>query len=99
MLSQKSATGIIIGDTSGIVSLYDLFAEYTIFDKSGSFSVKQITNGSFYIGKEDDGKVALYAIDGVVRLTFLAQNEEMTSMILFPGSYIRFDPSRNRSLK
>jgi hypothetical protein len=23
----------------------------------------------------------------------------MTNMILFPGSYIRFDPARNRSLK
>ncbi len=90
---------IIIADVPGIISLYDLFLSYRVHDKGWAFRLDQITNGSFYIGKEPDGKVAIYAIDGVMRLVFLHQKEEMTSMILFPGSYIRFDPAKNRSLK
>ena len=99
VLNQKSNTGIVIGDVSGIVSLYDLFLQYVITDTSESFSLEQVTNGSFYIGKEEEWKIAIYAIDGVVRLTFLYEWVEMTNMLLFPGSYIRFDPSKNRSLK
>ena len=94
-----SATGIILEDMEGIISLYDLFSTYTLYSKSGEFRLEQVTNGSFYIGKEADGKVAIYAIDGVIRLVFLDKWVEMTNMILFPGSYIRFDPKRNAALK
>ena len=66
------------------MSLYDLFLSYTIYDEKKQFKLEQITNGSFYIGKEADGKIALYAIDGVVRLTFISDGEDMTNMILFP---------------
>ena len=55
----------------GIVSLYDLFSTYTITSAGREFRLEQITNGSFYIGKEADGKIAIYAIDGVTRLVFL----------------------------
>jgi hypothetical protein len=98
VLTSSGATGVVIGDVSGIVSLYDLFLSYTVYDKDDMFRLEQITNGSFYIGKEKDGKIAIYAIDGVVRLTFISQGQDMTNLILFPGSYIRFDPTRNRSL-
>lgn len=99
VLTESGTSDIIISDVPGIMSLYDLFQSYKIYDKWWSFRLDQITNGSFYIGKEPDGKVAIYAIDGVIRLVFLTAKEEMTSMILFPGSYIRFDPTKNRSLK
>ena len=98
VLTQSGTTGIILWDAPGIVSLYDLFLSYTIYNGKNDFRIEQITNGSFYIGKEPDGKVAIYAIDGVIRLTLLNQEKDMTNLILFPGSYIRFDPSRNRSL-
>ncbi len=97
-LTEKWNTGIVLLGSPGIVSLYDLFSQYTVFDSLWDFRIDQITNGSFYVGREED-KVVVYAIDGVVRLTFLYEKQEMTSMILFPGSYIRFDPTRNRSLK
>lgn len=99
VLEKTTATGITLGAISGIVSLYDLFLSYTIFDAADQFRLEQITNGSFYIGKEKDGKIAIYAIDGVARLTFIDDEKDMTNMVLFPGSYIRFDPSRNKSLK
>lgn len=103
VIEKISWTGILLGDVSGIISLYDLFMMYTIHDTKDRFRLDQITNGSFYIGKEiEDGgeeKISVYAIDGVVRLTFLNNKEDMTSLILFPGSYIRFNPARNRSLK
>lgn len=99
VLEKTTATGITLGEVSGIISLYDLFLSYTIFDSANQFRLEQITNGSFYIGKEKDGKIAIYAIDGVARLTFLDDEKDMTNMVLFPGSYIRFDPSRNKSLK
>lgn len=98
VLTQSGTTGVIIGDVSGIMSLYDLFLSYTIYEKNNTFRLEQITNGSFYLGKEKDGKVAIYAIDGVVRLTLINEGKDMTNLILFPGSYIRFDPKRNRSL-
>ncbi len=98
VLTQSGTTGIIIGDAPGIISLYDLFLSYTIYDRKNNFRIEQITNWSFYLGKEDDGRVAIYAIDGVIRLTLINQDKDMTNLILFPGSYIRFDPSRNRSL-
>lgn len=99
VLTKSGSTGIVIGKVSGIVSLYDLFLSYSVYDKDNTFRLEQLTNGSFYVGKEKDEKIALYAIDGVVRLTFIHAGEDMTSLILFPGSYIRFDPTRNRSLK
>lgn len=103
VIKKVNGTGILLWDVSWIISLYDLFLMYTIFDGKDRFRLDQITNGSFYIGKEkDEGgveKVSVYAIDGVVRLTFLSDKEDMTSLLLFPGSYIRFDPTRNRSLK
>lgn len=103
VLQRVNGTGILLGDVSGIVSLYDLFMMYTIFDTKDRFRLDQITNGSFYIWKDKDEsgaqKISVYAIDGVVRLTFLNDKQDMTSLLLFPGSYIRFDPSRNRSLK
>ena len=95
----SSHTGIVIGNVSGIVSLYDLFSLYTVYDITNAFRIEQITNGSFYVGKENDGKVAIYAIDWVVRLTLMSEWVDMTNLILFPWSYIRFDASRNRSLK
>ena len=97
--SGSTATGIILEDMEGIVSLYDLFSTYTITSAGREFRLEQITNGSFYIGKEADGKIAIYAIDGVIRLVFLDKWTEMTNMILFPGSFIRFDPKRNAALK
>ena len=99
VIKKNTATGVTIGNVSGIISLYDLFLSYIIYDSENAFRIEQITNGSFYIGKEKDGKVSIYAIDGVARLIFMDDSKDMTSMILFPGSYIRFDPSRNRSLK
>ncbi len=98
-IMQSGSTELILSDMEGILSLYDLFSTYTISSKSGEFRLDEITNGSFYIWKESDGKIAIYAIDGVIRLAFLDKWVEMTSMILFPGSYIRFDPARNASLK
>jgi hypothetical protein len=98
-LTLSGKTTIQLSDTQGILSLYDLFTNYTILSEKWEYKLDQITNGSFYIGKESDGRIALYAIDGVVRLTFLDKWVEMTNMMLFPGSYIRFDPKRNASLK
>ena len=83
----------------GIISFYDLFSKYTIASQENDFRLEQITNGSFYIGRSENGKLVIYSIDGVARLVFLDKGVEMTNMILFPGSYIRFDPSKNASLK
>lgn len=95
----QSGTDVTVSADAGIVSLYDLFVHYTIHSDRGSFKLEQITNGSFYIGHESDGKISIYSIDGVARLTFLDKGADMTNMVLFPGSYIHFDPTRNASLK
>lgn len=70
-LVQSGTTDVTVNADAGIVSLYDLFAHYSIHSDRGSFRLDQITNGSFYVGYEPDGKVSIYSIDGVARLTFL----------------------------
>lgn len=90
---------IYIWADMGIISLYDLFTSYRIHSTKWRFRLDQMTNWSFYIWHEKDGKVAIYAIDGVARLNFIDKWEIMTSMVLFPGAYIHFDPAYNASLK
>ncbi len=97
-ISFSGKTDLQVANVEWILSLYDLFSTYSLTSQSGTFRLDQITNGSFYIGNDADGKVVIYAIDGVARLTFLSGWKEMTNMILFPGSYIRFDPKRNSAL-
>ncbi len=97
-ITLSGTTDLEVSNVQGILSLYDLFSTYSLHSQSGSFRLDQITNGSFYIGNESDGKVVIYAIDGVGRLVFLSGWKEMTNMMLFPGSYIRFDPKRNSAL-
>lgn len=83
----------------GIVSLYDPFSVYELNAMGKDYSIKQITNGSLYISDEPDGTVSVYSIDAVVELSFFDKNIKMTSLILFPGMYIRFDPQANRELE
>lgn len=83
---------------SSIISLYDPFSVYTINSKNNDFSLVQVTNGSFYVGMENDGTYSVYSIDAVVRLDFLSQGKKMTDMVLFPWMYIRFDPLMNKTL-
>ncbi len=90
---------IILQGFQGIVSLYDPFISYAIHPSDASYSVNQITNGSYYLSAEPDGTVSIYSIDVVAELAFYDSGEQMTNMILFPGMYIRFDPSANRDLK
>lgn len=82
----------------GIISFYDPFITYTYQSVAGDYSIQQMTNGSFYIGREEDGTISLYSIDAVIRLAFLHEKNRMSDMILFPGMYVRFDPSLNRNL-
>ncbi len=82
----------------GIISFYDPFITYTYQSVAGDYSIQQMTNGSFYIGREKDGTISLYSIDAVIRLAFLHEKNRMSDMILFPGMYVRFDPSLNRNL-
>lgn len=83
----------------GIVSLYDPFTSYSLRPKDMTYGITQITNGSFYLSTEPDGTISIYSIDIVMDLSFFDQGKKMTSMILFPGMYIRFDPLSNRELK
>jgi hypothetical protein len=82
-----------------IVSMYDPFSKYYIASNEKDFSLEQMTNGSFYIGREADGTVSVYAIDAVGRLEFRDNWVPMTDMVLFPGMYIRFDPKQNAKLQ
>ena len=82
----------------GIISFYDPFVTYTYQSVAGDYSIQQMTNGSFYVGREQDGTISLYSIDAVIRLAFLHEKNRMSDMILFPGMYVRFDPSLNRNL-
>lgn len=82
-----------------LISLYDPFSSYTITTSEKLFSIKQLTNGSFYIGKESDGTISIYSVDAVGRITFLSNGEKMTDMVIFPWMYIRFDPTLNNTLR
>lgn len=86
-------------DFQWIISLYDPFSLYNIRPLDKSYNIKQITNGSIYIGDEPDGTVSIYSIDAVVELSFLDQWKKMTDMIIFPGIYIRFDPLASKQLE
>ncbi len=77
--------------------LYNPFASYDI--STPDFRVEPITNGSIYFATEDDGTVSIFTLDSVVRLYFLSSGKPMTDMMLFPGNYIRFDPTRNAELE
>ena len=85
--SLLSVSGSVITfpkEAQGIVSLYDPFSSYRIISKDNDFAIDQMTNGSFYIGREVDGTVSLYSIDAVGRLEFLDAGKSMTNMVLFP---------------
>lgn len=95
-----SGNSLILPDqTPWIISLYDPFSSYKIRSASSDFAIEQMTNGSFYIWKESDGTISIYAIDGVGRLEFLNNEKYMTDMVVFPGMYIRFDPRLNATLE
>lgn len=90
---------MVFENLQGIISLYDPFTSYTLHPVDHSYQVNQITSGSFYISDEPDGTISIYSIDVVLELSFFDQGSKMTSMILFPGMYIRFDPASNRELR
>jgi hypothetical protein len=98
-LTFSGAHDLIFQGFQGIISLYDPFVSYTLHPSDASYSVNQITNGSYYISPEPDGTVSIYSIDVVAELAFYDGGEQMTNMILFPGMYIRFDPRSNRDLR
>lgn len=90
---------IIFENFTGIFSFYDSFTKYTVSPKNVSYQIKQITDGSVYVSDEADGTISLYSIDIVAELSFYDGSQKMSDMILFPGMYVRFDPSQNRILK
>jgi hypothetical protein len=90
---------LIADHVQGIISWYDPFSTYKLYDKSHLYEMSQITNGSFYISPESDGTVSIYSIDIVGELSFFSAGEKMTSIILFPGMYIRFDPTTSAELR
>lgn len=96
---KKKGENITIGDVRAIFSWYDPFKKFVLFDEQNTFKLTQRTNGSLYFGRENDGTVVLYSLDLVAQLTFIHAGEDMTSMIIFPGMYVRFDPKNNKSLK
>lgn len=97
-MTLSGNTIIPLKEYSTIVSLYDPFTLYNYKSLQNDYMIRQITNGSFYIGREKDGTISVYSIDAVIRLDFLHEGNYMTDMVLFPGMYIRFDPSLNRTL-
>lgn len=82
-----------------VFSLYDPFTLYSLASINNDFALTEITNGSFYVGMEIDNTISVYSIDAVIRLDFFSDGKKMTDMVLFPGMYIRFDPSMNTSLE
>lgn len=89
---------IISEGIRGIFSWYNPFDVYEFIDKNQNFSLKQITSGSMYLSYEDDGTIVLYSVDMAAELGFLWQGSERTKMIIFPGMYVRFDPSLNEKI-
>lgn len=98
IVTLSGRTIIALKEYPGIISFYDPFEVYTYQSFVGDYSIQQITNGSFYIGREKDGTISLYSIDAVIRLEFLHEKNHMTDMLLFPWMYVRFDPKLNRNL-
>ncbi len=98
VLTLSGNTIIPLKEYPAIISLYDPFMLYNVSSVNKDYMIRQITNGSFYIGKESDGTVSVYSIDAVIRLDFLDNGDYMTDMVLFPGMYVRFDPRLNRTL-
>lgn len=98
-ISFSGSHDMVFENLQGIISLYDPFTSYTLHPVDHSYQVNQITSGSFYISDEPDGTISIYSIDVVLELSFFDQGSKMTSMILFPGMYIRFDPASNRELR
>lgn len=82
-----------------IISLYDPFSLYKIHSASGEYSIDQVTNGSFYVWREENNTISVYSIDTVVKLNFLFSWEHMADIVLFPGMYVRFNPVFNRIFK
>jgi hypothetical protein len=99
MLSVSGSKVKIEQSSPMIIALYDPFSTYSIHSASGDYSIDQITNGSFYIGNEANNTVSIYSIDSVIKLNFLHGGEHMADLVLFPGMYVRFNPSFNRIFK
>lgn len=91
-----SGASIFVGSGAYILGFYDPFQYHHIIHSG--FRLEEVTNGSFYVDTEDDGTISIYSLDGVGRIFFVSGGKDMTSMFLFPGNYIRFDPQRNAEL-
>lgn len=98
-LVASGSRDLIAHRVQGIISWYDPFSTYKLHDQDHLYEMTQITNGSFYISPESDGTVSIYSIDIVGELSFFSAGEKMTSIILFPGMYIRFDPTTSAELR
>lgn len=98
-LITRDEKNIFIEPISVIFSWYDPFTNYILSDNARTFELSQITNGSVYISHEDDGSISIYSVDLVANLGFLADNQKMTEMMIFPGMKVRFDPRQNSRLK
>lgn len=98
-LVASGSRDLIADHVQGIISWYDPFSTYKLHDQDHLYEMAQITNGSFYISPESDGTVSIYSIDIVGELSFFSAGEKMTSIILFPGMYIRFDPTASAELR
>lgn len=96
---QKQDNVLTIGDIRTVFSWYDPFGKFVLKNTDDTFRLEQITNGSVYVGKEADGTTIIYSLDLVASLTFRHNHADMTSMIIFPGMYLRFDPLQNSNLK
>ncbi len=79
-----------------IFGFYNPFSSYDI--STPDFRVEPITNGSIYFTTETDGTISIFTLDSVARLYLISAGKTMTDLMLFPGNYIRFDPSRNAEL-
>lgn len=96
---KKNGKVITVWSVRGIFSWYDPFKNYTLKNTDNTFRIDQITNGSLYYGTESDGTITFYSVDMVANLTYIADGQDMTTMIVFPGMYVRFDPKINKTLK
>ncbi len=73
LLTLSGNTITPLKDYPTIISLYDPFMLYNMRSVNEDYMIRQITNGSFYIGREADDTISVYSIDAVIRLDFLDQ--------------------------
>lgn len=96
---NEKTTTIHLGSLGAYVFFTnDPFLSYIVKDGDNAFRIKPLQNGAFIIVKEAQ-LVRIYSVNAILTLSILNKGRPMTSVDIYPGVLMFYDPSTALQLK